>query len=42
MNDTIPSHGNDKLKERYNETILKKTNLTFKENKEILKKNHLN
>ena len=37
-NDTIPSYKIDNLKERYNELLLKKTNLTLKENKKVMKK----
>ena len=32
VNDTIPSYKIDNLKERYNESLLKKTELTIKEN----------
>ena len=32
INDTIPSYKIDNLKERYNESLLKKTELTMKEN----------
>ena len=35
MNDTIPSYKIDYLKERYNESLLKKTELTLKENKDV-------
>ena len=38
INDTIPSYRLDNLKERYNESLLKKTELTMKENKEVMKK----
>ena len=38
INDTIPSYHIDKLKERYNESLLKKTELTVKENKDVMKK----
>ena len=37
INDTIPSYRIDNLKERYNESLLKKTALTLKENKEVMK-----
>ena len=37
-NDTIPSYKIDKLKESYNELLLKKTDLTVKENKDVMKK----
>ena len=36
--DTIPSYKIDILKERYNESLLKKTELTMKENKDVMKK----
>ena len=38
INDTIPSYRFDKLKERYNESLLKKTELTMKENDNVMKK----
>ena len=38
INDTIPSYHIDNLKERYNESLLKKTELTVKENKDVMKK----
>ena len=38
INDTIPSYRLDNLKERYNESLLKKTELTMKENKDVMKK----
>ena len=38
INDTIPSYRIDNLKERYNESLLKKTELTMKENKDVMKK----
>ena len=38
INDTIPSYRIDNLKERYNESLLKKTELTLKENKDVIKK----
>ena len=38
VNDTIPSHKIDNLSERYNESLLKKTNLTMKENNSVMKK----
>ena len=38
INDTIPSYKIDNLKERYNESLLKKTDLTMKENKDVMKK----
>ena len=37
FNRTIPSYRIDKLKERYNEAFLKKTELTLKENKDVMK-----
>ena len=36
--DTIPSYHIDNLKERYNESLLKKTDLTLKENDNVMKK----
>ena len=42
LNDTIPSYRIDNLKERYNESLLKKTELTFKENKDVMKALNLN
>ena len=41
INDTIPSYHIDNLKERYNESLLKKTELTLKENKDVMKKLNL-
>ena len=38
INDTIPSYKIDNLSERYNESLLKKTVLTMKENKDVMKK----
>ena len=38
INDTIPSYRIDNLKERHNEYLLKKTELTLKENKDVMKK----
>ena len=38
LNETIPSYRLDKLSERYNEALLKKTNLTMKENNSVMKK----
>ena len=40
-NDTIPSYKIDNLKERYNESLLKKTELTMKENNAVMKKLNL-
>ena len=37
-NDTIPSYHIHNLKERYNESLLKKTELTMKENDNVMKK----
>ena len=39
--DTIPSYCLDNLKERYNESLLKKTELTLKENNTVMKKLNL-
>ena len=41
VNDTIPSYKIDNLSERYNESLLKKTNLTMKENNTVMKKLNL-
>ena len=38
INDTIPSYKIDNLIERYNESLLKKTELTTKENNSVMKK----
>ena len=38
INETIPSYRLDNLKERYNESLLKKTELTMKENDNVMKK----
>ena len=38
INDAIPSYKIDNLPERYNEALLKKTELTMKENKDVMKK----
>ena len=38
INDKIPSYKIDNLSERYNESLLKKTELTMKENKDVMKK----
>ena len=42
LNDTIPSYEIDNLKERYNEALLKKTELTMKGNNSFVKKLNLN
>ena len=41
INDTIPSYKIDNLSERYNESLLKKTNLTMKENNSVMRKLNL-
>ena len=41
INDTIPSYKIDNLSERYNESLLKKTNLTMKEKNSVMKKLNL-
>ena len=41
INDTIPSYHIDNLKERYNESLLRKTELTLKQNKDVMKKLNL-
>ena len=38
VNDTIPSYKIDNFPERYNEALLKKTELTLKENEYVMKK----
>ena len=38
VTDTIPSYKIDNLAEKYNESLLKKTKLTMKENKDVMKK----
>ena len=38
INDTIPTYHIDNLPERYNEALLKKTELTIKENNSVMKK----
>ena len=38
INDTIPSYKIDNLPERYSESLLKKTELRLKENKDVMKK----
>ena len=38
INDTIPSYRLDNLKERYNDSLLKRTELTMKENNSVMKK----
>ena len=38
INDTIPSYKINNLKERYNESLLKKTELSLKQNKDVMKK----
>ena len=42
INDTSPSYRLDNLKERYNEALLKKTELTMKEIYNVMKKLNLN
>ena len=42
INDTIPSYKIDNLTERYNESLLKKTELSMKENKDVMKKLNIN
>ena len=38
INDTMPSYKINNLPERYNESLLKKTELTIKENDNVMKK----
>ena len=42
VNDTIPAYKIDNLSERYNESLLKKTDLTLKENNSVMKILNLN
>ena len=42
VNDTIPSYKIKNLSERYNESLLKKTELSMKENKDVMKKLNIN
>ena len=42
INDTKPSYKIDNLEERYNQSLLKKTELTLKENDAVMKKLNLN
>ena len=42
LNNTIPSYRIDNLPERYNESLLNKTELTMKQNKDVMKKLNLN
>ena len=42
INDTIPAYKIDNLKERYNESLLKKTELSLKQNKDVIKALNLN
>ena len=42
INDTIPSYKIDNLTERYSESLLKKTELTLKQNKDVMKVLNLN
>ena len=41
LNDTKPSYKIDNLPERYNESLLKKTELSLKENDSVMKKLNL-
>ena len=41
IKDTVPAYKIDNLKERYNESLLKKTELTMKENNSVMKKLNL-
>ena len=38
INDTIPSYRIENIPERYNESLLKKTEVSLKENEDVLKK----
>ena len=42
INDTIPSYKIDNLRERYNESLVKMTELSFKQNKDVMKALNLN
>ena len=42
FNDTLPSYKIDNLKERYNQSLLKKSELSMKENNSLMKKLNLN
>ena len=42
IKDTIPSYKIDNLPERYNQSLIKKTELTIKENDNVMKKLNLN
>ena len=42
INDTIPSYHIDNLPERYNESLLKKNELSLKQNKDVMKALNLN
>ena len=42
INDTIPSYKIDNLPERYNESLLRKTELSLKQNKDVIKALNLN
>ena len=42
INDTVPSYHIDILPERYNESLLIKTELTYKENQNVMRKFNLN
>ena len=41
INDTIPSYRGDNLKERYNESLLRKAESSMKENNSVMKKLNL-
>ena len=38
IKDTVPAYKIDNIPERYNESLLKKTDLTLKQNKDVMKK----
>ena len=42
INDTIPAYKINNLSERYNESLLKKTELSLKQNKDVMKALNLN
>ena len=42
INDTIPSYKIDNVEERYNQSLLKKTEMSLKQNKDVMKALNLN
>ena len=41
IKNTIPAYKIDNIKERYNESLFEKSNLTMKENKDVMKKSKI-